>query len=76
VVEIDKGVGRPEPLAEFLPGHQFARLFEEQGQNLKGLVLQFDSETVLSEFAGAQVQFEAGETEEIAVFRLVFIGLV
>ena len=30
VLEIDEGVGFPEPFAQFLPGHDLARAFEQR----------------------------------------------
>ena len=46
VVEVDEGVGRPEPFAHRLAGDDLARAFQEHRQQLKRLVLQLQSDAV------------------------------
>jgi hypothetical protein len=57
-VEIDEGVGGPKFLAEFLSGNQFAGTFEEQREDLEGLLLQPDSNSVLAKLTGAKLNFK------------------
>jgi len=49
---------RPKSVAQFLPGHQFSRLFQQLGQQLEGLFLQPDSFAKLREFTGSKIGFE------------------
>ena len=45
-VEIDEGVGRPEPLPKLFARHQFASALEQHTQNVKGLVRKPDLEAL------------------------------
>jgi hypothetical protein len=38
-VEIDEGVAGPEPTAQFLPGNQLARPFQQGKENLERLLI-------------------------------------
>ena len=40
VIEVDKGIGRPQLLANFFPGNHVARPLEQQRQYLEGLFLE------------------------------------
>src|SRR5580693_6326185 len=51
-VEIHEGVGRPQPLTQFFPRHHFARMLCQQGENLKRLLLQFDSNAAFAQLTG------------------------
>ena len=48
VVEINEGVGGPEPLSKFFSRHQLARAFEERLKNRERLILKVNFVTVLS----------------------------
>ena len=61
--KFDKGVGGPQPLPEFLPRHQFARLIEQDGKDVERHFLELDLATVLAQFTGDQVDFEGTETD-------------
>src|SRR5579863_4403702 len=64
VIEIDEGIGGPEFLADFFAGDDVAWALEEQGQDLKGLVLQAELRPVLAQLAGGQVKFEDAEADD------------
>jgi hypothetical protein len=55
-----------EPLADLLPSHQVTWVFQQSGQNLKGLRLQLDLDSVLVQFAGTKVDLKDTETEDAA----------
>ena len=63
MIEVDEGVGWPEAVAELFAGDDLAGFLEEQGKDLEGLVLELDSDAVLAEFAGAEVELEAREAQ-------------
>ena len=47
MIEIDKRVGGPKPLMKLFPGYQLARVFEQHGQDLKGLIVKLDLDALL-----------------------------
>ena len=62
VVEIHEGVGTPYPLTQLLARHYFARLFQQDLQDLKRLLLQGDLDSLPGQFSGFFIQFERPET--------------
>jgi hypothetical protein len=62
--EIDESVAGPKPAAQLLPRDDLTRALEQDGQNLKGLLLQPNSRAALAQFSGAQVSFENPEANE------------
>jgi hypothetical protein len=40
MIEIDKGVSRPKPVAQFFAPDDLSRPFQQHGQDLEGLFLQ------------------------------------
>ena len=58
MIEIYESVGRPEFGAEVLAADDLARTFEQNGENLKRLLLQLDLGSVAKQFARPQVRFE------------------
>ena len=60
MVEIDERV-RPELLSQFFPGHHFARMLQQNGQNLKRLAAQFELHASPAQFAGTKVNLEVSE---------------
>ena len=58
VVEIDESVSRPKPLLQFFAGHHFSGMLDQRGQYLKWLLLDFYFQSVLSEFARAQINLK------------------
>jgi hypothetical protein len=71
VVEIHESVRRPELFLEFLTSYDIAGALKQQGQDLEGLFLKANSQTVLTQFAGPKIELENPETEaraEVKVF--------
>jgi hypothetical protein len=64
VVEVYESVLRPESFPQVFPRNHFARLFEQHGENLKWLILEPDSATVLEKFSGAEIDFEWSEARK------------
>ncbi len=46
-----------------------ARMFQQDSEDLKRLVLQLDLQTVLAQFARAQVNFEDAKTQNVPLVR-------
>jgi hypothetical protein len=72
VIEIHKSVYGPEFFLKFLASYNLAGVVQQQSQNLERLFLKPDSQTVLAQLAGAQVEFEYPKTAPAAnlmVFR-------
>jgi hypothetical protein len=63
MIEIDKGVGRPDSLLQLFPRNHRARIFQQNLQNLQGLLLKLDSDALLAWFPSAQVHFENTEAD-------------
>ena len=63
VVKIDKRVSRPQAVAQFFARHNFARLLQQDDENLEGLFGEFKPKTVLAEFAGFQVDLKNSELQ-------------
>lgn len=57
IVEIDEDIFGPEPPAQFLPRDQFARMFQQRGENRKRLLAKLDFYSALAEDACLQVCF-------------------
>jgi hypothetical protein len=58
VIKIDESIGRPEPAAQLFASNDFSGLFKKLGEDLEGLLLQPDFQTLTPQLAGAQVKFE------------------
>ena len=58
MVEVNKGIGRPQFAAQFLPGDYLAGLSKQTNKYSEGLFLQLDLDAIFSQFACAQVEFE------------------
>jgi hypothetical protein len=65
VIEINERAAlRPQSAPKLLARHHLARAFEQKGQNLKRLVLNLDSELVLSKFPGPEVGFKSAKSND------------
>src|ERR1700730_614138 len=64
VIEVDEGIGGPEPGSEFLAGNDLAGPLQEHGQERKGLFLKLDFVAILAELGGAQIGLEQAETND------------
>ena len=71
MLEIDEGVGGPKALLQFFSGQEFARMFQQQRENLEGPASETDFATVLAEFAGAKIDMVVIETKPAFVRKLV-----
>jgi hypothetical protein len=62
MVEIHKGIGRPEFLPELFSGNHFSGSLEQSGKHSKRLVLEPKSAALLSKFARFEIGFKDAET--------------
>ena len=60
VIDIDESV-RPQPLLQFVPGHNLAGGLQQDGQNLKRLASEFQLQPALAQFSRLKVNFEGGK---------------
>jgi len=51
VIKVDKGVLRPQLLAQFFAGYDVAASLDERQKNLQRLLLQLDSAAVFAQLA-------------------------
>jgi hypothetical protein len=58
VVEIHEGIGGPELLLQFLSRYYLAGVIDQHGQHLKRLLLDFDLQSMFSEFTGTEINLE------------------
>jgi hypothetical protein len=65
MVEVHKGVIRPESLAQFFLAHQFPWPFKQGCEHLKGLLLEFDSQSGLAQFTSRKVQLKHPKTNDL-----------
>src|SRR5207249_6421674 len=63
VVEIDEGLGGPQPVAKLFPGHRLAAPFEQHREKLKRLLLKSEPHAVLSQLAGSLIDLEYDDTK-------------
>jgi hypothetical protein len=61
MVKIDKRIGRPEFLPQVFPGHNFARPFQQNDENLERLILQTHPNSRLAKLARAGIGFKDSE---------------
>jgi hypothetical protein len=66
VVEIHEGVGWPQLLAQLFARDHLAGALEQQGQHLKGLLLQAQLRTILAQLARGEVQLEDSKPHKSA----------
>jgi hypothetical protein len=64
MIEVDKGVGRPEFAAQFLSGNQVSWAFKQRRQYLQRLFLEFYLLTPLAELTGVEIHLERAETND------------
>jgi hypothetical protein len=61
MIEIDEGPLRPDFGLQFFTGHDLARSLQKCLKDEQGLFLQSDSDALLAQFAGAEIQLEDSE---------------
>jgi hypothetical protein len=74
MIKIDKGIDGPQSFVDLLAADDLTCLIEEDGQNRKRLLLQFDLQPVLMELARAQIGFVDPEANDGGRFREVVDG--
>jgi hypothetical protein len=74
VVEIDKGVLRPEFFPKFLASYDLAGVLKQHRQELEGLFLKANSQAVPAQFASAKIQLENAKPERPAKLMSFFHG--
>ena len=62
-VKVHKSIRRPKLVAKLIPGNDFAGVLQQHGENLKGLLLQPESDPVFMQLAGCEVDLEGSEVE-------------
>jgi hypothetical protein len=63
MLEIDVGIGRPQPLGQLVTGNQLAGSFQKHGQNLERLFLQIKLAAIDRKFPRPQVEFELSKAD-------------
>src|ERR1035438_4582521 len=58
---------RPELFLEFVARHDFARVCQQEQEDLERLVPEFDLQTLLAQFARTQVDFEYTKAHRAAI---------
>jgi hypothetical protein len=66
MLEVNKGVVRPQLVPQLLASHELARPVEKQLKNSKGLPLKIRSRAGFSQLAGAGIQLEHAESDDLA----------
>jgi hypothetical protein len=69
MVEVNKGIGLPEPVPKFLAGHEVAGGLQQDRQHLYGLALETQLDTALAQFASVRVEFKSVEAEDARLGR-------
>ena len=63
MVEVDEGLGSPQPVPKLFPSDDLTRPFEQHRENLKRLFRKSELHAVLSQLAGSNIDLEYAETE-------------
>jgi hypothetical protein len=58
VLEVDKGVGRPQTLTQLLARDELSGTRQKRNQDLERFTLQFQRATIAAQFSGAQIGLE------------------
>jgi hypothetical protein len=61
VVEINKGVLRPQESPELFPGYEFSGAIQQDGQDLQRLILNADAHSRLAQLTSAEVNLKIAE---------------
>lgn len=56
--EVDERVFWPQAFVQFFASYKFAGMFEKNAEDLNGLGLEFETDTVAEKFAGVKIDFE------------------
>jgi hypothetical protein len=63
MIEIHESIGRPQASPKVFPGDDFTGTLEEHGQDLKGLLLEANLETVSAKLASAKVYLKGSKAD-------------
>ena len=63
MVEIDRGVGRPDLLLEFLAGYGLSRVVHQNPENLQWLLLELELDPLLAQLTGPESLAQIHRTE-------------
>lgn len=65
VVEINKCVGGPQALTQFVARHQLPALLQQDLEDLDGLALQPQPDAISAQLPAMRIEFERAETERL-----------
>jgi hypothetical protein len=72
VIEVNYCFGTPDLLLKLLPGNDFSRVVQQDGEHLERLALQFDADSALAQLTGSKVHFENAKPDFAQVGRNLF----
>jgi hypothetical protein len=64
LLEVNERVIRPKLALKLLPGHHFPGTFQQRGQHLERLLLNFEPDTVFTDLAALQIGLEGAKFDE------------
>jgi hypothetical protein len=76
VIEIDDGLRSPNQLAQVLAGDHLAGPLDQGSEDLKWLALQVYPDTILPQFACAEVRFKYAKTNLVDLKPMRHIEMV
>jgi hypothetical protein len=65
MIEVHEGVGGPNSLPKLLLGHDLAGVFDQDCENLEGLLLELDPDSPFAQFSGLEVQLKNPELHDL-----------
>jgi hypothetical protein len=65
MIEIDKSIRRPQPLAQLFSRHHLARPLKQQGKHLNRLLRNPDTAAILAKLPALQIQLKKTEANHI-----------
>src|SRR5438105_4913127 len=74
-LEIDEGILRPKPAAQFIARNHVAWILEQRTKHLPGLGLKADTNALLAQLSGLQIHLKRSELDElrhVSGFRILF----
>ena len=74
MLEVDEGVGLPEPFTQILAGDDLTRPLEERSKHLGGLILEADPRAVAVQLVAGAIEHELGEPKTTCRRKLVAHG--
>src|ERR1700742_698001 len=69
MIEVDKSVWRPQPLAQFFSRPRLARSLKQQGEHLNRLLRNPDSAAIPAKLSAFQIQLKKAEANDILNWR-------